>query len=102
MSKRRQFGAVFKAKVAMAAIRGDKTLNELASQYEVHPNQISQWKTQAIERLPEVLADGRGKDARTGKPVDEAGLHETIGRQAMEIEYLKKKLRKLGLLDESQ
>ena len=60
MSKRRQFGAVFKAKVAVAAIQGDKTLNELAGQYEVHPNQISQWKTQAIERLPEVLADGLG------------------------------------------
>lgn len=102
MSKRRQFGAVFKSKVAMAAIQGDKTLNELASQYEVHPNQISQWKKQAIERLPEVMADGRGKDARKGKPVDEAALHETIGRQAVEIEYLKKKLRKLGLLDESQ
>jgi len=102
MSQRRNFGAVFKSKVAVAAIQGDKTLNELASQYEVHPNQISQWKKQAIERLPEVMADGRGKESRNRKPVDEATLHETIGRQAVEIEYLKKKLRKLGLLDDSQ
>jgi transposase len=52
MSQRRNFGAAFKSKVAVAAIQGDKTLNEIASQYEVHPNQISQWKKQAIERLP--------------------------------------------------
>jgi transposase len=102
MSQRRNFGAVFKSKVAMAAIQGAKTLNEIASQYEVHPNQISQWKKQAIERLPEVMADGRGKESRNHKPVDEAALHETIGRQAVEIEYLKKKLRKLGLLDDSE
>lgn len=102
MSQRRRFDAAYKARVAVEAIKGEKTLNEIASQYEVHPNQVSQWKKQALERLPEIMADGRGKAVRDSQPLDEDPLHRKIGQQAVEIDFLKKKLRQVGLLNESQ
>ncbi len=98
MAQRRKFGTAFKAKVAIEAIKGEKTINEIASLYEVHPNQVSLWKKQALEKLPEVMADGRTRQARDSKPVDEEKLHQKIGQQAVEIDWLKKKLRQLGLL----
>ena len=100
MAQRRNFGKAFKAKVAIEAIKGVKTINEIASIYEVHPNQVRQWKRQALEQLPEAMADGRTKQARDKKPVDEEELHQKIGQQAVEIDFLKKKLRQLGLLEE--
>ncbi len=100
MAQRRNFGKAFKAKVAIEAIRGEKTVNEIASIYEVHPNQVRQWKKQALEQLPEAMADGRTKRQRDSKPVDEEKLHQKIGQQAVEIDFLKKKLRQLGLLEE--
>ena len=98
MTQRRNFGKTFKAKVAIEAIKGEKTINEIASVYEVHPNQVRQWKKQALEKLPEVMADNRTKGARRGQSVDEEKLHQKIGQQAVEIDFLKKKLRQLGLL----
>ena len=100
MSQRRKFGTAFKAKVAIEAIKGEKTINEIASIYEVHPNQVSLWKKQALEKLPEAMADGRTKQARDSKPIDEEKLHQKIGQQAVEIDFLRKKLRQLGLLEE--
>ncbi len=100
MTQRRRFGKEFKAKVALEAIRGEKTLNEIASIFEIHPNQVAIWKKQALERLPEAMADGRSKDSREQKSVDEDSLHKKIGKQAIEIDYLKKKLHQLGLLNE--
>jgi transposase-like protein len=100
MAQRRHFPAVFKAKVAIEAIKGQKTVNEIASIYEVHPTQVAQWKKEALELLPAAMADGRTKEARAAKPVDEEHLHRKIGQQAVEIDFLKKKLRQLGLLNE--
>lgn len=100
MAQRRKFGKAFKAKVAIEAIKGVKTVNEIASIYEVHPNQISIWKKQALEKLPDAMADGRKRQTRGGKSVDEEKLHQKIGQQAVEIDFLKKKLRQLGLLEE--
>ncbi len=58
MTKRRRFTAEFKARVALAALRGDKTIQEIAAKYEVHPNQVSTWKRRAIDGLGEVFAGG--------------------------------------------
>lgn len=100
MAQRRKFGTAFKAKVAIEAIKGERTINEIASIYEVHPNQVSLWKKQALEKLPEAMADGRTKQARDSRPLDEEKLHQKIGQQAVEIDFLKKKLRQLGLLED--
>ena len=58
---RRNHSAEFKAKVALATVRGDRTLSELASQFDVHPNQITQWKTQLLDRAAQLLAPGQGR-----------------------------------------
>ena len=60
-NKRRNHSAQFKAKVAMAAAKGDKTIAELSSEYEVHPNQITQWKKQLLESLPEIFSQPTAK-----------------------------------------
>ena len=96
---RRNHSAQFKAKVALAAVRGEKTLSELASQFDVHPNQITQWKTQLLERAGEVFA------ARPGpaeKPVDLKVLHAKIGELALENDFLEGALTKAGLLSEKR
>ena len=70
--KRRSFGASFKAKVALAAVRGEKTTAELASEYKVHANQISSWKKQLLDGVPDLFADGR----RRKPPESSASDHE--------------------------
>jgi putative transposase len=88
--KRRSFSAAYKAKVALAAARGDKTLSELASQYGVYPNQISAWKKQLLDQLPELFEDGR-KRREPDADVERAQLYEQIGRLKVELDWLKKK-----------
>jgi transposase-like protein len=91
---RRNHSAQFKAKVALAAVRGEKTLSELASQFDVHPNQITQWRSQLMERAEEVFGTGSGS---MEKPVD---LHAKIGELALENDFLEGALTKAGLLSE--
>ena len=92
--KRRTFSAAFKTKVAMAAIRGEGTLTELAGRFEVHPNQVAAWKRQAVEGLPEVFSDGRSKQAREDEE-HEAKLYQQIGQLQFELDWLKKKAGQL-------
>ena len=92
---RRNHSADFKAKVALVAVRGDRTLSELASQFDVHPNQITQWKTQLLERAAQVFGGAAGP---TEKPVDMKTLHAKIGELALENDFLESALAKAGLL----
>ena len=97
MSKRtrRNHTPAFRAKVALAAVKGDKTLSELASQFDVHPTQITQWKAQLLERAADVF----GTDTRsTEPPVDVKTLHAKIGELALENDFLEGALNKAGLL----
>ena len=82
--------ASFKARVALAAIKGEKTLGQLAQQFDVHPTQISAWKQQLLDRVTELFEDRR-KRKRSDGAADEQQLFEQIGRLKMENEWLKKK-----------
>jgi transposase-like protein len=89
--KRRVFGASFKAKVALAACRGDKTTAELASQFGVHAGQVTAWKKQLLEQAAELFEDGR-RSRREDRSADEEALYAQIGRLKVELEWLKKKI----------
>jgi transposase len=92
---RRNHSAPFKAKVALAAIRGDRTLVELAEQFEVHPNQITHWKSQLLERAATVF-EGQVTAAPEAAGTMRA-LHAKIGQLAMENDFLAGALNKAGL-----
>ncbi len=89
--KRKQHTAAFKAQVALAALQGDKTVNELAGQYEVHPTLIHGWKKQLLGGAEEVFAQP-AKAAASDAEAEKAELFEQIGRLKMELEWLKKKV----------
>ena len=92
---RRMHSPAFKAKVALAALVGDKTLVELAQQFEVHPNQIAEWKRQLGERAGEVFGGG---SAASEPPIDLKVLHAKIGQLTLENDFLENALTKAGLL----
>jgi transposase-like protein len=89
-NKRRNYSAAFKAKVALEAVKGDKTIAELASQYEVHPTQIIQWKKQLLESLPDVFNNSPQKDRQKQDELTEH-LYQQIGQLKVELDWLKKK-----------
>ena len=81
---RRNHGAVFKAKVALEAVKGEQTLVELSQRFQVHPNQIAQWKKQLLARAEELFSDGK----KVADAPDVKELHAKIGRLAMENDFL--------------
>lgn len=92
MTKRRKFSDQFKAKVALEALRGDRTIQEIAAKHRVHPNQVSTWKKQAVEGLSGVFS-GAGKS--TGSSESEIKeLHAKIGRLAIENDFLAQGLKR--------
>ncbi|EIM94069.1 Transposase and inactivated derivatives [Burkholderia sp. YR290] len=93
---RRTHSPAFKAKVALAALKGDKTLAELAQQFDVHPNQITDWKKQLQERVADVFEAGNAGPA--APPVDVKVLHAKIGQLTLENDFLESALSKAGLL----
>jgi len=99
MSKRarRSHSPAFKAKVALAAIKGERTLAELAQLYDVHPNQITAWKAQLVESAADVF--GSGSAAKEAEPfVDLKTLHAKIGELTLENDFLAGALGKAGML----
>ena len=93
---RRNHTAAFKAKVALAALKGDKTLAELAQQFDLHPNQITEWKTRLQERAAGVF--GEEKAAPDGVKVDVTRMQAKIGELTLENDFLESALIKAGLL----
>lgn len=91
--KRRVFSSEFKAKVALEAIKGLKTVSEIAQRHKVHPNQISLWKKQLLDGASDLFEDGRKKTKHPDDlEPDRAELYEQIGRMKVELEWLKKKV----------
>jgi len=89
MGPRRRHTAEFKTQVALAALKEQQTLNELASAYGVHPVQVAQWKKQALSGLPEVFAGRRARAQQAGEAL-QAQLYEEIGRLKVELDWLKR------------
>ena len=91
---RRTHSPAFKAKVALAAVKGEKTLSELAQQYDVHANQITTWKNQLLEDAAGVFGSEKGDSAAT--PVDLKALHAEIGEFALESVFCPARSAKLA------
>jgi transposase len=89
--KRQTHAAAFKAQVALAALKGDKTVNELASQHGVHPTLIHAWKKQLLAGAEELFSNG-SKVAAADHEAVQAQLYEQIGRLKMELDWVKKKV----------
>ncbi len=93
--KRKRYDAAFKARIALEALRGEHTIAQLAGRYGVHPNQISKWKKQALEGLPQLFS---GKRKQVKKDSEELfnELYQQIGKQKVELDWLKKKSELFG------
>jgi transposase-like protein len=91
MTQRRTHSPEFKARVAMAAISGRKTLQEIAADHAIHPIQVSQWKKQLLEGAGDLFGKGRKDKERGDQQSREAELFQEIGKLKMELEWLKKK-----------
>jgi transposase-like protein len=89
--QRNHYTADFKAKVALAAIKGQQTVNEIAATYGVHPHQVLQWKRPALEVLPDVFSSRRARAAQDDEAW-QARLYQQIGQLKVELDWLKKKV----------
>ena len=90
MTQRRKYTAKFKFQVALEALKGTQTINEVASQQEVHPSQVKQWKKQLQEQGSDVFSE-RASRAQKEQSEIESNLYEQIGRLKVELEWLEKK-----------
>jgi transposase-like protein len=89
MMRRRQHDGRLKTQVALEALQGQRTVNEIAGRYQIHPSLVGKWKKEVLDRLLEILSDHRGTPA--GRTEDPTGLlYEQIGRLTIEVAYLKK------------
>jgi putative transposase len=89
-SRRKHYSADFKAKVALEALKGQQTINEIAAKFQVHPNQVTQWKKHMLDALPAIFSDRCGRDDKDREQL-EATLYQQIGQLQVELDWLKKK-----------
>lgn len=88
--QRRNFSAEMKARIAVEAIKSQRTIQEIAGHYGVHPNQVTKWKRQALELMPQLFSDHRLKGNETDE-VLKAELYQQIGKLQVQLDWLKKK-----------
>ena len=93
MTTRRRFTADFKARVALEALRGDRTVQEIATKHKVHPNQVSTWKRQAVEGLGAVFSNGADRAGRDHE-AEVRDLHAKIGELTVERDFLARGLKR--------
>jgi transposase-like protein len=93
--KRKRYTIEFKAKVALAAVKGQKTVNEIASEFGVHVSQINEWKRQLLTGLPQVF-DRKGERREAANEAEKDRLYRQIGKLQVEVDWLKKKTGHLG------
>jgi putative transposase len=98
-NQRRKHSAEFKARVALAAVRGVKTVSEIAAQYQVHPVMVSNWKKELLSNLPGIFVGDKSKKKKekNDKSQDPSRLERKIGQLTMEVEWLEKKCEQLGI-----
>ena len=96
-AKRKRHEPQFKARVAIEALKGTTTIQQIAKDYEVHPVQVSEWKKIMLEGAGDVFGPGRGKSAAEVYEKERDGLHAKIGQLAVEVDFLRKKSKQLGL-----
>ena len=87
---RKRYSADFKSRIALEAVKGTKTVNEIASDHGLHPNQIAQWKKQLLQELPVLFSDKRVKANKEQEALEER-LYQQIGQLKVELDWLKKK-----------
>lgn len=92
---RRTFDSKFKARVAIEAIKEEKTIAEIANEYEVHPNQVSSWKKEALDKMSDLFQDGRKKNKSREPEITRDDIFKEVGVLRVENEFLKKKYRQL-------
>jgi len=96
---RRVHDDAFKARVALEALKEQKTIAEIASEYDIHPNQVSTWKSELLAKSAQVFSGNKNQEREIEElKAERAKLHERIGQQAMELDFVKKNCKKLGLL----
>ena len=96
-AKRKRHEPEFKARVALEAIKGITTIQQIAKDYEVHPVQVSEWKKIMLSGAGGVFGPGKGKSAEEVFERERDGLHAKIGQLAVEVDFLRKKSKQLGL-----
>lgn len=94
--QRRKHTAEFKARVALEAIRGIKTLSEIARDFEIHPVMVGSWKKELLEHLPEIFEKNSAKKDKDAER-DKNQLHQKVGQLSMEVDFLEKKCKQLGI-----
>jgi len=88
--KRKQYSAEYKANIALTAIKGQQTVNEIAGDFGVHPTKVAHWKKQLLDEAPQAFASGRNRQAEDADALA-ARLYQEIGQLKMELDWLKKK-----------